>query len=282
MSWHSKYLTIFDKPIDEVPDDLIREIRNKVMDKQSDEPLASVILIAHNEERRILSCIWSLSENICNIPIEIIAVNNNSTDNTMRAMELSGVISLDEKAKGPGHARQCGLNHARGKYHICIDSDTLYPPYYIQTMVDALSKPNIVYAFSLWSFMNDNNHSSFGLFFYELFRDFYLYLQSFKRPELCVRGMAFAFNTELGKKIGFRTDIKRGEDGSLALALKAYGKSKFIQSRKVRVLTSNSTLNLDGSFRKSFTRRLKKAFKNLTAMLHPKNDYVDKDSNLIK
>lgn len=252
------------------------------MVKQNDKPIASVILIAHNEEKRILSCIWSLSENICNVPIEIIAVNNNSTDQTMKAMELSGVISIEEKKKGPGHARQCGLNHARGKYHICIDSDTLYPPYYIQTMVDALSKPHVVYAFSLWSFMNDKNHSAFGLFFYEMFRDFFLIIQSIKRPELCVRGMAFGFNTEIGKEIGFRTDIKRGEDGSLALALKLYGKSKFILSRKARVLTSNSTLNLDGSFSKSFTRRIKKAFKNFISILHSKNDYIDEDSNLIK
>ena len=55
--------------------------------------------------------------------------------------------------------------------------------------------------------------------------------------------MAFSFNTETGRRFGFRTDIIRGEDGSLALAMKPYGKIVFITSRKARVLTSNGTLN---------------------------------------
>ena len=132
--------------------------------------------------------------------------------------------------------------------------------------------------------MTDEQHSKAGLFFYELLRDIYLKFQSFKRPELCVRGMVFGFNTEMGRKIGFRTDIIRGEDGSLALALKQYGKLVFITNRKARALTSNGTLNADGSFFKSFFKRLIKATKSLKAIFKKASvtDYKDEDSNLIK
>ena len=44
-----------------------------------------------------------------------------------------------------------------------------------------------------------------------------------------VRGMVFAFQTDTAHKVGFRTDIIRGEDGSLALGLKKYGKIKICQ-----------------------------------------------------
>ena len=44
--------------------------------------------------------------------------------------------------------------------------------------------------------------------------------------------MAFSFNTEIGRRFGFRTDIIRGEDGSLALAMKPYGKSYLLQVAK--------------------------------------------------
>lgn len=284
MIWHSKYLSIFEKPLEEVPKEIIRDIQYKLKQKDNDNPLVSVVAIAHNEEKHILSCLWSLSENKCDFPIEIIVINNNSTDRTTDALNMIGVKWFDEPKKGPGHARQCGLDHARGKYYICIDADTLYPPHYIQTLVDQLRKPGVSCVFSLWSFMTDEQHSKAGLFFYELLRDIYLKFQSFKRPELCVRGMVFGFNTEMGRKIGFRTDIIRGEDGSLALALKQYGKLVFITSRKARALTSNGTLNADGSFLKSFFKRLIKAIKGLKAIFKKASitSYKDEDSNLIK
>ncbi|MDD3052059.1 MAG: glycosyltransferase, partial [Candidatus Cloacimonetes bacterium] len=78
--------------------------------KQSKEPLISVIAIAHNEEKRILSCLWSLADNSCTDPIEIIVVNNNSTDRTTEVLDAVGIPWLDEKKKGPGFARQCGLD----------------------------------------------------------------------------------------------------------------------------------------------------------------------------
>jgi glycosyltransferase involved in cell wall biosynthesis len=282
MTWYSKYLSIFEKSLKEISENTIKEIQHKLKLQKQDYPLVSVVAIAHNEEKRILSCLWSLSENICDFPIEIIVVNNNSTDRTTEVLNLCGVKWFNESKKGPGHARQCGLDNAKGKYYICIDADTLYPPYYIQTMVDKLRKPGVTCVFSLWSFMPDKNHSKLGLFFYEFIRDIYLLLQSIKRPELCVRGMVFGFNTEMGRKIGFRTDIIRGEDGSLAYALKEYGKLVFITNRKARALTGNSTLNADGSFFKSFLNRLIKALNNATNLFSAKNNYKDEDSNLIK
>jgi len=113
-------------------------------------------------------------------------------------------------------------------------------------------------------------------------RDLHLRIQSIQRPELCVRGMTFGFNTELGRKFGFRTDIIRGEDGSLALAMKPYGKLVFIHSGKARVMTGYGTLNNDGSLFNSFKTRLVKAFKGAGSMFTRKNEYKDEDNNLIK
>lgn len=284
MSWNSKYLSVYNKALNEIPEKAISEIREKLESIKCDIPLVSVVAIAHNEEKHILSCLWSLTENICNFPIEILVVNNNSTDKTTEILNKCCVTWFDEPQKGPGHARQCGLNHAKGKYHICIDADTLYPPHYIQTLVDQLSEPRVSCVFSLWSFMPDKQHSKIGLLFYERLRDFYLKIQSFKRPELCVRGMVFGFNTNMGRKIGFRTDIIRGEDGSLALALKKYGKIIFITDQKARALTSNGTLNNDSSFFKSFMKRFFKAMKSLNTIFRKASysDYKDENSNLIK
>lgn len=281
MKWYNKYLSVFGKDFSAIPPETVGEIRRQLKAKQSETPLASVVLIAYNESRHIASSLWSLAGNVCRYPIEILVVNNNSTDNTEEVLKCLGVPYYNEMKKGPGHARQCGLDHAKGELHICIDADTMYPPHYIETHIKALLNPEVVCTFGLWSFIPNDTHSRPGLWFYECLRDVHLRAQAIKRPELCVRGMVFAFKAKHARRIGFRTDIRRGEDGSLALALKPYGKLKFLTTRKVRVLTSNSTLNADGNLINSFKIRIVKSLKSVSGLFSTKEEYQDHDSNML-
>ncbi|MCE8557297.1 glycosyltransferase family 2 protein [Bacteroides fragilis] len=279
--WYNKYLPFFGKPLSELPEDAIGYVKGLLEQRQSDQPLVSVVLIAHNEECHLLSCLWSLVNNQTGSPIEILVINNLSTDRTEELLQKLGARYFNEVQKGPGHARQCGLEHAKGVYHLCIDADTMYPPYYIETHLKELQKPDVVCTYSLWSFIPDAAHSTWGLWMYETLRDIHLRIQAIKRPELCVRGMAFAFRTDLARRFGFRTDIRRGEDGSLALTLKPYGRLVFITNRKARVLTSNATLNTDGSLFNSFRIRFTKALNGFTSLFTKKKKYEDKESNLL-
>lgn len=291
MKQYSSYLAVYEQPFAEAPKEIIDQVRCKLKELnglsglnglQSHTPVASVVLIAHNEETHLLSCLWSLCNNTCDFPIEILVVNNHSTDRTEEVLQALGATYYNETQKGPGHARQCGLDHARGKYHLCVDADTIYPPHYIATHVRELMKPGVVGTFGLWSFMPDERHSRLGLWMYEAMRDIHLRIQAVKRPELCVRGMNFGFDTEQARRYGFRTDIIRGEDGSLALALKSHGKLVFLTTTRVRVLTGNGTLNADGSLLKSVWVRTLKAIKGVSGLFTKKRAYEDKDSNLIK
>lgn len=282
MPWYSKYLSVFEKPFSSVPPEIIEEMKGKLQRLNSEQPLASVVVIAHNEETRLLSCLWSLSDMVCKYPVEIIGINNNSTDHTEELYRKLDISYYNEEQKGPGFARQKGLEQAKGKYYLCIDADTLYPPFYVETHINQLIKKNTSCTFSLWSFLPDQNHSRTGLFVYERLRDAYLNFQYLNRPELCVRGMTFGFKTEWAREIGFRTDIKRGEDGSLALELKKYGKIVFIRNKKARVITGSGTISIDGSLFRSFIIRLKKGIKAIPGLFLRKKQYKDEDSNLIK
>ncbi|MEG2856214.1 glycosyltransferase family 2 protein [Bacteroides sp.] len=292
MSWYTNYIRVYEQPIGSVSPSIIEEVRSKLKQlkeieqqaQQGQQPnpiIASVVIIAHNEEEHLLSCLWSLCDNECDFPIEILVVNNQSTDRTEEVLQTLGATYYNEIQKGPGHARQCGLNHARGRYHLCVDADTVYPPHYIATHVRELSRKGVVCTFGLWSFMPDKHHSRAGLWVYETLRDLHLKLQAVKRPELCVRGMNFAFDTALARRFGFRTDIRRGEDGSLALNMKPYGRLVFLTGKRVRVLTGNATLNADGSLLKSLWVRIVKAGKGFVGLFTPKETYEDKDSNLL-
>lgn len=279
--WYEKYLKIYNCPIKSVPSEVIDEIRDNYKQKTSDSPVASVVAIAHNEEERILACLWSLIDNVCKYPIEIYVVNDDSEDNLSKMLFSMGVTMIFEERRSPGYARQAGLNFAHGKYFICIDSDTLYPPHYIETMIDALHDERYSCAYGLWSFLPDKNLSSLKIRVYELFRDIYLYLQHLKRPELNVRGMVFAFRTELARKYGFRKDIIRGEDGSLAFNLKQDGKIRFVRSRHARPITDNSILKAKGSLTSATLLRFRKGLRGFLGLFTSKKYYDDQEENLI-
>jgi glycosyltransferase involved in cell wall biosynthesis len=279
--WYDKYLSIYGMPFDQVSCIILDEIKTKLASQQSEDPLVSIVVIAYNEERRLAACLWSLSELQTKYPIEIIGVNNNSKDRTEEVYQRLGLPYFNEPKQSPGFARQCGLENARGQYHFCIDADTFYPPQYIDLMMSKLTKPNVSCVSSFWSFFPDEKHSAFGLFLFESVRDAFLYVQHFKRPELCVRGMVFAFKTDLARKVKIRTDIRRGEDGSLALSLKPYGKITFLYNWNARPVTGYGTIGSQ-SLWQSFVQHVKIQGRGLTRIFYKKNHYEDSDDNLVK
>lgn len=279
--WYDKYLSIYGKPFSEVPQNVVDGIRERLASLQSAEPLVSVVVIAYNEECRLAACLWSLSELKTKYPIEIIGVNNNSKDRTEDVYKSLGLPYYNETRQSPGYARQCGLEHSKGKFHFFIDADTFYPSCYVDLMMQKLEKPNVSCVGTFWSYYPDEKHSAFGLFIFELIRDTFLWVQHFKRPELNIRGMTFAFRADYAKQVKIRTDIRRGEDGSLALELKKFGKIAFLYKRKARPVTGYGTLN-EGSLLQSLWHRVKVQGKGITRIFHKTDHYEDKEDNLMK
>ena len=280
-NWYDKYLSIYGKPFSEVPQHIIEEIKGRLSCLQSSEPLVSVVVIAYNEECRLAACLWSLSELKSQYPIEILGVNNNSKDATENVYQTLGVPYYNETRQSPGFARQCGLQHARGKYHFFIDADTFYPSCYVDKMMQKLTKPGVSCVGTFWSFYPDENHSAFSLFLFELVRDIFLWVQHFKRPELNIRGMTFAFNAEYARQCSIRTDIRRGEDGSLALSLKKYGKIAFLYHRKARPVTGYGTIGSQSMWQ-SFVDHVRIQMKGIGRIFHKTDHYDDEESNLVK
>lgn len=281
MAWYDKYLSIYDKPFSEVPQEVVDGTRERLAALQSPEPLISIVIIAYNEEKHLQACLWALSEIKCDYPVEIIGVDNDSKDRTAEIYKASGIPYYTEYQHSCGYARRCGLQHAKGKYYFDVDADTLYPPYYYNIMMKQLLKPNVSCVSSLWSYFPDINHGKLGLTVFELCRDLFLWIQHFNRPELSVRGLVFAYKIEYARNEEYRVDIIRGEDGSMALALKKYGKIAFVYNRRARAITGYGTLS-DESLWDSFLKRLKIQGKGITRIFHKTNHYTDSEDNLVK
>lgn len=282
MKWYSKYYSLYGKNFSEIPEEVFDEIAERYKSVNSSEPLVTVSVIGYNEEKHLASCLWSLVNQECDYPFEIIGVDNDSKDKTAEVFKRCGVEYFTETRHSCGWARQCGLEHARGRFHLNIDSDTIYPPKYVQTMAENLLKKDVVAACSSWSYVPDEHHSAVGLFFYETFRDIYLWFMHFKRPELAVRGLVFGYRTDLAQKIGIRTDIIRGEDGSLAIELKKSGKIVFIHRKKARAITGYGTMDRDNSFSKRFADVIKYRLKHLSSIFSSQEKYEDRDDNMVK
>ena len=280
--WYKKYLTTFEKSIDNIPDSLFKEISDRMTSIQSQDPLVSIVTIGLNEELRLVSLLWALSETKCKYTFEIICIDNNSTDRSLEIYEKCNVNYFVQEKKGHGHARNLGLEKANGKYIIGMDSDTIYPPNYVEILTENLLKRDVVAVNSLYSFIPNENTPRWFLFIYEFLRDFHVYIQHFSRPERCVRGLVFGYNADIAKKIRFRTDIKRGEDGSMALRLKDFGKIQFIRNRKARPVTCFRSLGIHGNIYNALWVRVKKHISTLGLYFTKKTDFTDSEDNLIK
>lgn len=281
MEWYDKYQGIYGKAFSEVPQEIIVETRVRLAALQSDNPIASIVVIAYNEETHLQACLWALSEIKCKYPVEIIGVDNDSKDRTAEIFEKSGIPYYTEYQHSCGYARRCGLQHSRGKYYFDVDSDTIYPPRYYELMLEQLMKPGVVAVSATWSYFPDSNHGKLGLRMFEMCRDLFLWIQHFKRPELSVRGLVFAYNTDFGRKEEYRVDIIRGEDGSMALALKKYGKIKFVYDRRCRAITGYGTIGTQ-SLWQSFIDHVKIQGKGIGRIFHKTDRYVDTEDNMVK
>jgi glycosyltransferase involved in cell wall biosynthesis len=106
-------------------------------------PLVSVIVTTRNEERNIGNCLQSIQLQTYE-PIEIIVVDNNSTD---RTKEIARRITDVVVNKGPERSAQ--RNHgicylANGQYAMFIDADMILSPTLIDSCVAEIKTDGVV------------------------------------------------------------------------------------------------------------------------------------------
>lgn len=100
-------------------------------------PAFSVVIPCYNVAATIEETIASVSAQTC-ADLEIIAVDNNSTDDTAGVLARIArteprLVILTEKAQGLCLTRNAGIRAARGMYIALLDGDDLYDPDYLET-----------------------------------------------------------------------------------------------------------------------------------------------------
>lgn len=251
----------------------VTDLQNRISKFKHEQPDISVVIPAWNEENNIFRTLSSLSANETNYKVEIVVINNNSKDNTQAVLDQLGVRSYLQPEQGTPHARQMGLEKARGKYHLCADSDTFYPPKWIELMVKPMvDNTEIVGVYGRYCFIPPEGQGRFGLWLYEVMTGVLVQIRKRKREFLNTLGFNMGFVTQVGRDTGgFKVNqvrkfdnaagsdyfVDEAEDGTMAVNLKKKGRLKLVLDSKARVFTSPRRLMYDGGVWAAFKNRFK-------------------------
>lgn len=108
--------------------------------------MISVIVPVHNMEKNIKNCVESILNQTFR-EFELILVDDGSTDKGPEICDqyqckYSQIKVIHKENRGVSSARNCGIEHAKGKYLLFVDADDLIHPQMLQLFFEAAEKEN--------------------------------------------------------------------------------------------------------------------------------------------
>jgi len=105
-----------------------------------DQPLTSVVIPCYNAARFLPDAIDSVLRQT-HTPIEIVVVNDGSTDDTAAvAQKYESVRYVEQRNQGAAIARNTGLRECRGEYVVFLDADDRLLPHALATGIEWLRR----------------------------------------------------------------------------------------------------------------------------------------------
>lgn len=118
-----------------------------------EKSLVSIIISAFNAEQYIAQTLNSVLLQTWK-PLEIIVVNDGSTDNTAALLDRykqNGIIVLEQENRGQDAALNNGFRHSKGNYIKFMDSDDLLNPEMIEKQMAVLNGTDDYVAYGEWA-----------------------------------------------------------------------------------------------------------------------------------
>lgn len=115
------------------------------MDRLIERTTASIIIPTFNGAARIGNCLDALLGQSRDRNVEVIVVDDGSTDNTTSAVaRYPGVRLISQANAGPAAARNRGAEEARGEIILFTDDDCVPTPGWLDAMLKPFNDPQIV------------------------------------------------------------------------------------------------------------------------------------------
>lgn len=182
----------------------------------------SIVIPAYNEEKGIAQTIeTALKQDYP--PLEVIVVDNNSSDNTSDVAKQHGAKVILEKKKGVAAARQAGFTHAKGDIIISTDADSRLPKDYVSKIITFFSKHENIIAVGGVARLYSGPWTA--KFVYRYISYPFFYLDRILSGGWNMSGFSMAIKKDAFLKTpGFNTDHMIGEDVDISQKLRKIGK----------------------------------------------------------
>jgi dolichol-phosphate hexosyltransferase len=130
----------------------------------SETPLLSILMPVFNEHERVLSAVDAVLATEFPGPIELIIVDDGSTDGTaelLRDHPLPDTVRVEhhERNRGKGAAVRTGLALARGEFSAIFDADLEYSPDDLVKLLEPLQSGETDAVFGVRAFDGYTSHS---------------------------------------------------------------------------------------------------------------------------
>ena len=135
--------TEFNYTQDEI-ETLIKELQQTL--PRSNSPLVSIIIPVYNQLSYTLRCLKAIASNLSNnLAVEIILINDCSSDDTKKVIEPITAITLVNNRVNSGFIHSCnrGASLAKGKYLYFLNNDTEIKPNCIESLVEVIAQPQV-------------------------------------------------------------------------------------------------------------------------------------------
>jgi glycosyltransferase involved in cell wall biosynthesis len=194
----------------------------------------SVVVPAYNEEKYIEPCLRAIRNQ--SVELELVVVDNASSDNTAAIAEEYADVVVREDRKGVAFARERGWRSAHGDVIAFTDADTIVAPNWTEKIIEAMQGRAIAAYGPVY--LSDGLRHEKLLAKYG-FTSFLLLNHLLGMPHFS--GQNFAVRREALEKVGgFNLKLRSAEDVDLSRRLSKLGEIKFI--RDMVVYTSSRRL----------------------------------------
>lgn len=105
----------------------------------------SVVIPAYNEAKYLPATLAALKDSLAPINgVEVIVVDNASTDSTREIAGQSGAEIVDEREHNIGKVRNTGAFASSGEITVFLDADTIVAPGLFEKIIEVMSDPRCV------------------------------------------------------------------------------------------------------------------------------------------